>query len=160
MAMWVCRSGTDAKHYDAFKYNNVIFLAWDGFDINLNSFTDKNDLRAYVINERHTDNRTSVSNWIGQLISFSKEMKSGEYVLIPNRRSRTYSLAKIIGDYEYRKFPNTDLYHSHDIEFLYHDIPREIFDQDIVYSLGAYRTLFKVREEKRVLDTIKKHCQL
>ncbi len=154
MSMWVCRAGENSVYYDVFKEKNTIFLAWKGFDVDLFTFTDKEELRAFVIKEKKIDNRTSISNWVGQLLSFYKEMLYNEYVLVPSKGSRFYSLARIAGDYEYRKYADSILYHSRSVEFLRHDIPREIFDQDIVYSLGAYRTLFKVKHEQRVLDTI------
>ena len=39
-------------------------------------------------------------------------------------------------------------------EFIVKDIPRKIFDQRTQYSLGAYRTLFKAKNEEYIIEKI------
>ena len=79
-------------------------------------------------------------------------MKSGDYVLIPYPRSKQYALGKIIGEYEYNE--NEELCHSRKIEIMEDKIPREIFSQSLQYSMGAFRTLFKIKNEEEVFETI------
>ena len=42
------------------------------------------------------------------------------------------------------------------IDVIWENIPRDIFTQEIIYSLGAFRTLFKVKHEEVVLHAISK----
>ena len=81
-------------------------------------------------------------------------MQIGDYVLIPHKGSRYYTLGKVISNYCFCDSDENGLWHSRDIEILEIDIPREIFSQSMRYSLGAYRTIFKVREEEELLTTI------
>lgn len=152
--MWVCRSGKKAIFNHLFLENSRIFLAWEGYRIDLRSIKDRKSMREIVAKETLTDNQVSISNWAGQLFSFAFEMKKGDLVLIPNVYSRSYILARITGDYEYDAIKGCPLAHSRTIEVKLSDIPRGIFPQDIIYSLGAYRTLFKVRDSDSVMDKI------
>ena len=114
------------------------------------------DFRAIVESEKGTNNRTTISNWAGQLYSFVKEISINDLSLIPSMGSRTYVLVRIVGDYSYEAQDEDGLYHSRRITVLCKDIPRQIFPQSTIYSLGAYRTIFKVRDEKIILSAISK----
>lgn len=152
--MWVIRAGQNAIYYEKFIMSSKVFLPWDGYKIDLSNLSSRNDFRQTVVREKKIDNRTSISNWAGQLYSFSKEIEVGDYVLIPSKASNTFSLARINGDYEYDENSNDGLYHSRDIVVLVREIPKRVFPQDIVYSLGAYRTIFRAKQEDRILAII------
>ena len=152
--MWVCRAGSASIYYLKFLQEERIFLPWDGYKIDLSTIVDAQRFRNVVENERGNNNRTSVSNWSSQLILFAKTIEMNDYVLIPSFKSRSYCLAQVIGNYEFNPDDEENLYHSHKIKVLLKDIPRSAFTKDVQYSLGAYRTLFKVRDEAAVLSQI------
>lgn len=151
--MWICRAGKNGQNINDFKDASRIFLTWEGYRQSMSSFTNNQQYRDYVSNEKKTTNKTSISNWAGQLIAFHEKMMIGDYVMIPYFGSRTFLLAKVVGDYEFDKkflYPHTRL-----VEFLLDGIPASIFSEEIWYSLRAYRTIYKVRNEKNVLEKIK-----
>ena len=157
--IWVCRAGINSIYLDTFLRNHKIYLPWDGFKVDLKSFSSREQLKDIVRSEKGDVARTSISNWAGQLYTFSHEMQIGDYVLIPHKASRFYSLAKVLSDYRFCDCDENGLWHSRDIEILETDIPREVFSQSMRYSLGAYRTVFKIREEKELLKTITMFCK-
>ena len=154
--MWVIRAGQDSLHFDKYIRAARVFIPWDGYKMDLSKVNSRAEYRGVVEKEKGTDNRTSVSNWAGQLYSFVHEIEIGDYVLIPTKGSRSYYLARITGDYNFDPTDQDGLYHSREVELLERDIPRGIFSQAIVYSLGAFRTLFKAKHESEILTTIKK----
>lgn len=154
--MWVIRAGQDSLHYDKYLETSKVYIPWDGYKLNLSNIKTRADFRTVVEKEKETDNRTSVSNWAGQLYSFTQEMEQGDNVLIPSKGSHSYCLAKIVGDYCFDPNDENKLYHSRSIEIIEKDIPKVIFAQSIIYSLGAFRTLFKVRYENEIMETINK----
>ena len=154
--MWIMRAGQKALFLDKFLSANKIYLPWDGYCTSLENVETREDFRELVIKETGSTQRTSISNWAGQLYSFAKEMKVDDYLLIPQAFSRGYILAKIKGDYCFDEQDADSLYHSREIEVVQKDIPRDTFSQSIQYSLGAFRTLFKVKAEDEVLQTIMK----
>ena len=150
--MWVCRAGKDAIYLKRFVERSAIYLTWNGFNIDLSSMLTTEDYRKCVIHEMDTDNHTSVSNWSGQLRSFHKDILVGDYVMVPYYGSRRFMLTRVTGEYVY--VPDDEFPHSHAIEIVEKEIPAEIFPQDIRYSLRAYRTVYRVRNEDRIMEMI------
>lgn len=151
--MWVCRPGQQGKYYDLFLDKERIYLAWDGYRRDFSCFTTRNEFKEAVIEEKHPKARTTISNWAGQLYSFCVEMAIGDYVLIPSKGSRTYLLCRIVGGYEYDEA--SELPHSRNITIVTKAIPREGFSQSVQYSLGAFRTIFKVKQETEIITLSK-----
>ena len=154
--MWVFRAGKDGALYDyVIKYSQV-FLPWDGYQEDLSNYETMSEFRKLVEREKGTTNRTSVSNWASQLMIFVNTSKIGDFVLIPSHKSKHYTLAKITGNYEYIKDNGERLRHSKKITVIDELIPREMFAQEVKYMLGAYTTVFKVRNESLVLQQIER----
>lgn len=155
--IWVCRAGMNSVYLDYFLSTERVYLSWDGFKTDLRQFKDREELKSLVRKEKGDVTRTSVSNWSGQLYTFCWDMKVGDKVLIPHRGSRQYTLAQIKGDYTFSKDNEKGLWHSRSILILENEIPRAIFSQSMQYSLGAYRTIFKVRDEEELIETISRY---
>lgn len=157
--MWVCRAGKNAVFLDYYIDTSRIYLAWDGFNIDLNTITQAKDFKTIVSIEKKTDNPTSVSNWASQLNSFTYEIQKNDYVLIPYMNSRSFALVQVTGPYEYDEYNEKKLFHTHKVKVIATCIPREIFPQSIQYGLRAYRTVYKVKNEVMILDRISKWKQ-
>ena len=153
--MWVVRAGKKAIYYRKYITDSRIYIPWDGYEIDLSAFNTYGEFKELVLKEKGDDNsRTSISNWTTQLFSFAREMRIGDKILIPSEFSRSYCLATISGEYVFEKKDKEKLYHSRSINIIEQGIPRDIFEQNIIYSLGAYRTVFHVKYEKEIIDTI------
>lgn len=152
--MWVIRAGQNALYYDKYIQSSKVYIPWDGYKLDLSEFKSRSDFKTVVEKEKGADNRTSVSNWAGQLYTFTQEIENGDLVLIPSKGSHTYCLAKITGDYCFYENEKDKLYHCREIEILQKDIPRNLFSQSVIYSLGAFRTIFKAKHEDEIMKTI------
>ena len=153
--MWVMRAGKNSVYYDKFLSESKVFLPWNGFQQDLTVINSLPEFRALVEKEKGEVHRTSVSNWAGQLYSFVHVAKKDDLVLIPSKGSHTYCLAKLIGNYNFNKSDPEKLYHSRRIKVIMKGIPKDIFSQKVIYSLGAFRTLFKAKHEEEIIRTIK-----
>ena len=69
--MWVCRAGKDSTYFDSFISSKVISLPWTGYKTDLSRIKEREEFKKIVREETGSDNRTSVSNWAGQLYSFA-----------------------------------------------------------------------------------------
>ncbi|MDM8125709.1 restriction endonuclease [Mediterraneibacter glycyrrhizinilyticus] len=152
--LWVVRAGQKSKFITSIIENSEIYLPWEGYSFPLNTGKTADEYRKIVMKEKGTENRTSVSNWSGQINSFVNEIKIGDYVLIPMFKSREYVLATVSGEYTFNNRNENGLYHSRKISIIATKIPADIFTQPIRYSLGAFRTIFKVKQERDVLKSI------
>ena len=154
--MWVIRAGQNSLYYDKYIHNSKVYIPWSGYKMDLSGLKTRVDFRTVVEKEKGTNNRTSISNWAGQLYSFTQEIEKGDFVLIPSKGSHTYCLAIIAGDYCFDKNEIEKLYHHRNIEILEKDIPKTAFSQQVIYSLGAFRTIFKAKHEDEILKIINK----
>lgn len=155
--MWVCRAGQKSIFIDYYLKTNRLYIPWEGFKKNLREYENREAIKKLVLEEKWNVAKTSISNWAGQLYSFCYEMSVGDYVLIPFDNSKQFVFAEIIGDYAFNPNDNNKLWHSRPIKILEKSIPHEIFSQSLRYSLGAYRTIFKIKGEGEVLSAIKKN---
>ena len=153
--IWVLRAGKDGMYYNQFLSLEKIFLPWTGYNIDLNSLKTRNDFRELVVKEKKPEARTTVSNWSAQLYSFCCEMEIGDYVMLPTKRSKDYAFVQITGDYCYEE--EGQFHHSRKYSLLAEGIPRSRFSQSTQYSLGAFRTLFKVKQMGEVLDVVSEY---
>ena len=155
--IWVCRAGRESVFLDAFLQTKKVYLPWEGFKVDLRKYPSREQIKRLVQQEKGDVARTSISNWSGQLYSFCWVMNVGDYALIPHRGSRTYTFAQLTGEYEFCDSDPNGLWHSRRIKIVLSNIPREVFSQSMRYSLGAYRTIFKIREEEELLTAISKY---
>lgn len=154
--IWVCRPGKHGIDYDLVMENEEIFLGWEGYRLDLGKYHSIPEFKEIVIRERSPESRTTISNWAGQLFSFCCEMQKGDYVLVPNWKSQKYIMAIVDGDYRYddsKKYP-----HVRKIKVISQGIPRSFFSQSTQYSLGAFRTLFKIKQEGDVQRALQSFC--
>ena len=80
-------------------------------------------------------------------------------MLIPHQRSRHYALSRIIGDYSFSDNDPQELWHSRKVSILKHEIPRSAFSKTLQYSMGAYRTVFKIRDEEDLQNILKPYVE-
>lgn len=147
--MWVCRVGKQGKLFDTVKETSELFISWEGYNFDFSKM-DKVDIRNIVAEESQTDNTTTISNYTAMLIDFVSEMQIGEYVIIPGNKE--YNVVMVEGDYEYR--PSGKFHHFRRIKVVKEHLSKDMFNQTTNYSLGAFRTVFKVKDEESVLKVI------
>ena len=142
---------------DYYLKSERIYIPWDGFKENLSLYKTREDMKALVIAEKGSVAKTSISNWAGQLYSFCWEMTIGDKVLVPYNNSKRFALVSIIGEYCFSPENENKLWHSRAIRILSSDIPANVFNQSIRYSLGAFRTIFRAKDEKKILELINQY---
>lgn len=151
--IWVCRTGKSSSLLDYYLETSKIYLPWLGFHFDLSKFDSMEALRSVVAQEMKTDNRTSISNWAGQLRSFCIDMQKGDYVLLPHKNCRAYTCGRITGDYCFSGINEKDLFHSRSIEII-GDFQKDSLSQQMQYTLRAYRTIFRVKNEDVILNAL------
>jgi restriction system protein len=90
-------------------------------------------------------------NWESQIWPFLKVIKEGDYVTLPLKGRSSIAIGKITGPYQYRKdLGNT--HHIRPVDWLI-EKQRSEFDQDLLYSFGAFMTVCRIqrnRAEERI----------
>lgn len=144
MAIWLFRAGKSGQYEAKFLSENKIFLTWDELNIDLSKFNSKQDLLSYLL-EFYSDNkRNTIRNWLGQIWPISKELKKGDWIVLPSKLKSAIHIGEIVGDYKYDQNAENPFFHSRSVKWFATDIPRSNFDQDLLYSFGAFMTVCRI----------------
>jgi restriction system protein len=86
-----------------------------------------------------------LKNWARQIRAFVADMSAGDWVALPRKQKAAIAIGEIKGSYEYEPDAGEAYRHTRDVEWLNKDVPRSVFDQDILYSLGAFLTICQIK---------------
>jgi restriction system protein len=92
-------------------------------------------------------------NHASQIWPFAHEMKIGDWVVLPSKLNATIHIGEITGDYVRVPAGVEPYYHSRTVKWLRQDVPKASFQQDLLYSMGAFMTICRIARndaEKRI----------
>jgi len=145
MSIWLVRAGAHGEYEKKYLDENRIYLTWDGLNKDLSKVIDTEELRS-VLEEAYPDSRKGrITNYLGQIWAFSKSIRIGDWVVLPSKQKSAIHIAEIKSDYV--SIPNGEdpFFHYRDVEWIAQDIPRTNFDQDLLYSFGAFMTVCQIK---------------
>jgi restriction system protein len=144
MALWGIRTGKHGEYEQRFLGDQRIYLTWNGFDRDLAKFAAQSAL-AEAIQQVYPDASPGrAKNNAAQMWAFAKRMEKGDWVVVPSKLKSAIHVAEITGAYRFDATADDPYYHSRDVKWVAQNIPRSIFDQDLLYSFGAIQTVFGV----------------
>lgn len=85
----------------------------------------------------------AAANFAGQLWAFALGMKEGDIVVLPRKLTSQVALGRVKGPYRYEKVAGVSR-HLRSVEWLRPDVPRTVFGQDLLHSLGAFMTVCNI----------------
>lgn len=144
MALWLCRSGRHCEHEKKFLHDEQIYLTWDGLSRDLGKVPDRHALGDLLSGIYPNQAKMHRVHHTGQIWAFAHRMQPGDWVASPSKR-KTIHVGEIAGPYEFDERADDPYFHSRRIKWLALDIPRTNFDQDILYSLGAFTTICGIK---------------
>ncbi|MBF8984571.1 restriction endonuclease [Lutibacter sp. B2] len=144
MSIWLFRAGKSGEYENKFISDKRIYLTWDDLNIDLNTVESKQELYKILINQYELEKEKTAINWASQIWPIANRMEKGDWVVLPSKINRTIHFGEIIGDYVYDESLGSPYYHYRNVRWFSLDIPRDRFDQDILYSLGAFMTVCRI----------------
>lgn len=72
-------------------------------------------------------------------------MQNGDWVVMPSKHKPAIHIGKIVGAYHFAPEDDDPYYHRRPVEWFAPDIPRSNFDQDLLYSFGAFLTVCQIK---------------
>lgn len=155
MAMWLCRAGKYGEYENRFLEDGRIYCTWDNLDVSISSFAKKHDLQKYFEESDSDVKAKTAMNWASQVWPFGHDMKVGEIVIVPSKIKPVIHFGKITVDYVFQADGEPRYCHYHTVDWYATNIPRTAFDQDILYSFGAFMTICRIKQEDRVKAQVK-----
>lgn len=155
MSLWLFRAGSKGEYESKFLSDGRVYLTWENLKIDLQSFKDRLDLQKYLMDFYKFDKEKIASNYSSQIWPVIHGMKIGDWVVLPSKMNRTIHFGEIVSDYQFDASQPDPFYHYRAIKWFAIDIPRDHFDQDLLYSLGAFMSVCKI-EKNNAETRIKK----
>lgn len=144
MSLWLTRAGSFGEYEEKFLTDSKIYLTWDNLEKDLSEFSTQADLGKFLMENYQSEKPNTLRNWSGQLWPFVSKMQKGDWVVLPSKRSSTLHFGEITGDYKYNPEGQVLYQHYRTIKWFAKDISRSLFDQDILYSIGAFLTICQI----------------
>ena len=141
MSLWLVRAGSHGEQEEGALANNVVTIGWDELP-DLSGIKTREELAELYNRIYPTAKKMEIANYVGQIWRFIHEIQKGDLVALPLKTQSAIAIGKIESNYEYKELAN-NIKHIRQVKWL-KTIPRSSFDQDILYSLGAFMTVCKI----------------
>ena len=149
--IYLARAGGSGEDEDRALEHNIAIVGFQEV-LSLAAATDYEGVHKIVTRAFPDAKPRAVGNFAGQLWAFAVAMKEGDLVVLPRKLTSQIAIGRVTGPYEYRKVDDT-FRHTRSVEWLQTDLPRTVFEQDLLYSLGAFMTVCNISRndaERRV----------
>ena len=142
MTLWVVRCGGDsAFEQEAFE-QRFVGIGWGKLG-DISKYETIEDLRKHYDSVHTNEKKRTQINCSSQVFTFSKRIQKGDLVALPIKSLGAIAFGKIVGDYQYVKDAHHYVAHQRKVEWIGEPIPRSSISQDLLYTFGAFLTVFR-----------------
>jgi restriction system protein len=157
MSLFMVRAGRHGEREDIAIKECVVTIGWEEIG-DLSKIQDREALK-HLFEETYPDMKSAaLANQVGQVWTFLRKITKGDLAVLPLKTQHSIAIGEVTGDYKYRPELGIDAKHTRAVKWIRTDIPRPSFDQDLLYSFGAFMTVCKVdrhNAEERVKAVLK-----
>ncbi len=142
MAVWLIRAGKHGEDEDAALETGYVIIGWREMP-DISGVTTYEEMKKKYAEVYPEMLPRAIQNNAAQLWAFSNRIKTGDVAVLPMKTRSFVAVGKITGEYEYK-----DGRHMRKVDWIRQDIPRTDFGQDLLYSMGAFMTVCRIRRNK------------
>lgn len=145
MALWLIRAGKYGEHEPRFFADSACFLTWDRTeDQDLLKAKDYEGIKT-LLGELYPDEKPKTRiNWASQIAPFVFDIQPGDWVVVPLKHKPALAFGEVVKGYAFDPKADETYRHSIRVKWLNADVPRTAFDQDLLYSFGAFMTVCRM----------------
>lgn len=144
LTFWLVNAGRHGEQEKEIVDENITAIGWEELP-DLSQIGEKDELKELYIKIYTDEKMRAVANRVGQVWRFIKEIKKGDLIATPLKSQSLVMIGEVTGNYTYKK-ESSNAKHRRTIVWK-KTFPRSAFDQDILYSLGAFLTVGQVRSD-------------
>jgi restriction system protein len=85
----------------------------------------------------------AIANHARQLWTFAHVIEPDDLVVLPRKQTSQIALGRVTGPYQYKKIAG-EYRHTRPVKWERPDVPRTAFEQDLLYSFGAFMTVCQI----------------
>ena len=146
MSLWLIRGGSYGEHEDKFINDERVYLTWEDLGtVDMTGIDNYEGIKEAVQKNYPGESSRRLGNWSGQIWAFVVGMKIGDWVVMPRKNKGCIAIAEIISPYKYDATGVVPYRQFREVRWLKTDIPRSNFDQDLLYSFGAFLTVCEIK---------------
>jgi restriction system protein len=145
MALWLIRAGKYGEHEARFLSDSACYLTWEGTEAwNLSAARDFAGIKDFLAQLYPDEKPKTRINWASQIAPFVFDVAPGDWVVLPHKHKPALSFGEVVRGYAYDAQAPETYRHSLGVKWLHTDVPRSAFDQDLLYSFGAFMTVCRL----------------
>ena len=153
MKLWLVRAGRHGEREEICLTENRVGIGWVELP-NISGVGSREELKTIIEKTYPTFAEKKIIHHVGQIWAFLKKIEKGDWVVLPLKHQPAIAIGEVIGNYEHTPQYGTDFSHTRKVKWLNKGIPRTEFDQDILYSFGAFTTVCQISRHN-ALERIK-----
>ncbi|HEY2518655.1 MAG TPA: restriction endonuclease [Streptosporangiaceae bacterium] len=143
MTLWMVRAGRHGEGENDALNDQVVGIGWPELG-DLAEVGSAENIRLRL-DQAHPDARPStLANWGGQIDAFRFRVQVGDLVALPLKSAPAVAFGRIVGGYRYAPEAVDAIRHQRQVEWITDGIPRDQIDRDLLYSLGAFLTVYQI----------------
>ena len=149
MSVWLVRAGKTGENEQTALEKGLVTIGWNELP-DLSGIHDRQAMADLYRQSNPEASTAKVSNALGQLWGFGNRMQKDDLVVLPLKTQ-----AAVTGPYQYQTELGEAVRHVRPVKWLRKDLPRTAFDQDLLYSFGAFMTVCQISRndaEKRIRE--------
>ena len=154
MALWLFRAGSRGEYEKKFLVDGRVYITWTGLKADLSKLKSREHLLDLLATTYPDFGKGKLRNYAAQIHPAVTTMKPGDWIVLPSKlKPAAIHIAEITGPYEYDAKADDPFYHSRRVKWIATNVPRSVFDQDLLYSFGAFMTICRISRndaERRV----------
>ena len=154
--VWLVRAGARGEDEALALEQDLAVLGFHEV-ADLTHASDREAVRERVRQANPGAQDAKIRNVAAQLSAFALRMREGDIVVLPLKmRPGQIALGRVEGPYRYQEIEGVKR-HTRSIKWIRPDIPRHELDQDLLYSLGAFLTVCRIRRngaEQRIAKNV------
>jgi restriction system protein len=147
MALYLVRAGRNGEFENRFIDENRVYLHWGDLfaDRNIAQIGDYDAIKQAALTEAPDEKPKAIINGVSQINTFVHRIAQGDWVVLPLKHKSAIAVGKIISAYTFNISNDEGFRHYRDVEWMNSEIPRSVFEQDLLYSFGAFMTICQVQ---------------
>ena len=140
--LYLARAGRNGEDGDLALENNLAIIDFRSIPA-FDGLKDYDAVAKHVSAAIPDEKPRRRGNFAGQLWSFAVTMQEGDLVVLPRKLTSQIAIGRVTGPYRFTEV-NSEQRHTRPVCWLQTDIPRTTFEQDLLYSFGAFMTVCNI----------------
>lgn len=146
--VYLARAGRNGEDEEAALESGLAVIGFRG----VASLGQAKDYKAVLrmVKEGIPDGKPNAQvNFARQLTAFACTMRMGDIVVLPRKRTSQIAIGRVTGAYQYQRV-NSTFRHTRPVEWIRKEVSRTTFEQDLLYSFGAFMTVCRISRNDAV----------